>query len=149
MRKIPDQNTRRTSVHTKAVDPVYNDLFTFHIGPRDDVTCHVLIYGLHHVDKFSASHLRGEACLPLFQIDLNSRRRVNIPFVEIKVRGDTTFWSCKRLSIEKYGETIKFFTIHCRNNDSIGDRVTRFGNFFHQIRSDALRQPLEQEGSLT
>ena len=84
---IPDQKSRRTSIHTKTIDPVYNDEFNFNIDPRDDITCHVLIYGLFHVDKFSASYLRGEACLPLFQIDLDSRRRVRIPFVEIKVRG--------------------------------------------------------------
>jgi hypothetical protein len=47
----------------------------------------VLVYSLCHVDKFSKSYLRGEAYLPLFQIDLtDSRRRLQIPFVEIKVR---------------------------------------------------------------
>ena len=86
MKKIPDQKSRRTSIHTKALDPVFNDEFTFNIDPRDDVTSHVLIYGLYHVDKFSTSYLRGEACLPLFQIDLDSGRRLQIPFVEIKVR---------------------------------------------------------------
>ena len=85
VKKIPDPKTRRTSVHKKAVDPVYDDTFTFHIEPTDDITSHVLIYGLNHMDKFSTSYTRGEACLPLFQIDLNSRRRVSIPFVEIKV----------------------------------------------------------------
>ena len=38
------------------------------------------------MDKFSTSYLRGEACLPLFQLDLDSRRKVRIPFVEIKVK---------------------------------------------------------------
>ena len=84
VKKIPDQKSRRTSIHTKAIDPVYNDEFTFPIEPLDNIACHVLMYGLYHVDKFSKSYLRGEACLPLFQIDLDSRRRVQIPFVEIK-----------------------------------------------------------------
>ncbi|XP_028397138.1 synaptotagmin-4-like [Dendronephthya gigantea] len=86
VKKIPDskRQTRRTSVHKNAVDPVYDDTFTFYIEPRDDISSHVLIYGLNHMDKFSTSYLRGEACLPLSQINLNSRRRVSIPFVEIK-----------------------------------------------------------------
>lgn len=84
VKKIPDNEIRRTSVHTKSIDPVYNQDFTFHINSKDDVSSHVVIYELYHMDRFSTSYLRAEARLPLFQIDLRSPRRLLIPFIECR-----------------------------------------------------------------
>lgn len=85
VKKLPEKAVQRTSLHTKAVNPVFNNKFKFHVSSEDDVASQVLIFELNHMDRFCTSYLRGEVRLPLFQLDLSSRPRLLVPFLECRV----------------------------------------------------------------
>ena len=85
VKNLPDTESQRTKVYANIIDPVFNEDFSFRVNSEDDVSSHVLVFELLHMDKLTTSCLRASARLPLFQIDLLLRRRLLIPFIESRV----------------------------------------------------------------